>query len=176
MLLAIAVLAITGAAAWWWLSGGPSTTLIDLIERFPEAEKRTTMASLHEGFGIEDVRIGSDARRAIFAHPPSRIIWRLTVPDGSVLETACAIRPDAWKLDGDGATFRVGVSDGRSYREFVRQWIDPYHREADRRWFPVTVDLGEWAGREIEIIFNTEPNFNAVHDAAVWGAPGIRRR
>ena len=91
-----------------------------------------------------------------------------------MLETAYAVRSDAWTLDGDGATFRIGVSAGEEYRELVKQWVDPYHRQEDRRWFPVTLDLSAWAGREVEVIFNTDPNFNAVHDAAVWGSPLIR--
>jgi hypothetical protein len=149
---------------------------IDLIEQFPEAEKRTQMPSLHQGFAIQDVTVNGETKPCIFAHPASRIIWRIVVPEDAVLETAYAIREDAWTVEGDGATFRIGVSDGQVYREFVKQWVDPRHRESDRRWYSAAVDLGPYAGRHVEIIFNTDPNWNAVHDAAVWGAPRIMPR
>ena len=146
---------------------------IDLIERFPEAEKRTTMPSLHEGFDVQDVTIDGETKRSIFAQPPSRIIWKVDVPAGAVLETFFGMRPDCWTVDGDGSTFRVGVSDGQRFQDFARRWLDPYHRKEDRGWFPVRVDLAPYAGRRVEVIFNTEPNFNGVHDAAVWGAPRL---
>jgi hypothetical protein len=173
-LAVMAALAMMAGYAWWRTSHDGS--VIDLVDRFPEAEKRTHMRSLHDGFGVLSVRIDGERRRSIFAHPPSRIIWKVDVPSRAVLETAFAIDPAVWSLDGDGATFRVGVSHGSEYHEYVRQWVDPYHRPEDRRWFPVSIDLSLWAGREVSVIFNTEPNFNAVHDAALWGAPVIRVR
>jgi hypothetical protein len=67
------------------------------------------------------------------------------------------------------------VSDGKTYTEFWKQAIRPQQEPGDRRWFPVEVDLSEFAGQEVDVIFNTEPgeSGNAVSDACVWGAPRI---
>ena len=149
------------------------STVIDLVDRFPEADKRTSAGSLHEAFAVQDVTIHGEMKRSIFALPPSRIIWKVDVPAGAVLETSFGMREDSWTVDGDGVTFRVGISDGQRFQDFARRWLNPRSRAEDRGWFPVRVDLAPYAGRRVEVIFNTEPNFNSVHDAAVWGAPRI---
>jgi hypothetical protein len=69
--------------------------------------------------------------------------------------------------------FRVGISTGGTYTEFFKQTIDPYHKPEDRRWVPIRVDLAKYGGQRVEVIFNTEPGFNAVSDAALWVAPRI---
>jgi hypothetical protein len=170
LVVAVGIVAIVLMRPW---RTPPEGVAIDLVDRFPDAEKRTLMPSLHGAFNIEDVTIQGETRRSIFALPPSRIIWKVDVPTGAVLETFFAMRPDSWTVDGDGTTFRVGLSDGQRFQDFVKKWLDPYHRKEDRGWFPVRVDLAPWGGRRVEVIFNTEPNFNSVHDAAVWGAPRI---
>jgi hypothetical protein len=175
----ITALALLGAVAALWLwrteQGGVEPGAIDLVELFPEAEKRTTMSSLEKGYDISTVTIDADRRLSIFAHPFSRIIWTVTIPPDAVLRTAAALRPDVWFAPGDGALFRIGVSDGKTYTEFWRQPIRPQEVPADRRWFPVEIDLSAFAGQRVEVIFNTEPgpSGNAVSDACVWGAPRI---
>lgn len=148
---------------------------VDLIERFPDAEKRTTMASLEDGFNIVDVTINGELRRSIFAHPHSRIIWTIDVPERAVLHTAVALQPHVFALPGDGAQFRVGVSDDERYEELFKQTVNPGQQPEDRRWIPVSLDLSRWAGERVQLIFNTDPgpSGNAVHDAAVWGSPRI---
>jgi hypothetical protein len=176
--LVVAVVLICAlVAAWFWRSRQDAVEAgaIDLIELFPDAEKRTTMASLEDGYAIETITIGGDRKRSIFAHPFSRIIWTITVPPGGILRTAAALRPDVWSVPGDGALFRIGVSDGPTYTELFKGRINPAGQEADRRWHPVELDLAAYQGRRVKVIFNTEPgeSGNAVGDACVWGAPRI---
>jgi hypothetical protein len=107
----------------------------------------------------------------------SRIIWPVTVPPNGVLRTSFGLRPDAWDEDGDGVQFRIGVSDGRTYDELLRQYVNPHGRQADRRWYTVTLDLAAYEGRSVHVIFNTDPGppggWNTVHDFACWGEPHI---
>jgi hypothetical protein len=177
--LVVILVVITALAGglWLWRSNQAAVEpgAIDLIDRFPEAEKRTTMSSLQDAYSIQTVTINGDRKRAIFAHPFSRIIWTLEVPEGAVLRAAAALRPDSWNNPGDGAIFRIGVSDGPVYTGLYRQVIRPQDEPGDRRWFPVEVDLSAYAGKQVKIIFNTEPGEygNAVSDACVWGDPRI---
>jgi hypothetical protein len=177
LLALVIVIAVIIAAAWFWRTrqGGIESGAIDLVDLFPDAEKRTTMASLEEGYAIQTVTIDGDRKRAIFAHPFSRILWTVTVPEHAVLRASAGLRPDAWSTEGDGALFRVGVSDGPNYTEYFKQMIQPFDKPGDRRWFPVEVDLTPYAGKQIKIVFNTEPgpSGNAVGDASVWGMPRI---
>jgi hypothetical protein len=150
-----------------------AATTIDLVERFPSAEKRTATPGMHGAFDVEDVTIEGVTKRSILALSPSRIIWRVDVPSDALLETFLAMQPDSWTVDGGGATLRVGISDGQRFQDFARKRLDPYHRQEDRAWFPVRVDLAPYAGRPVDVIFNAEPNSSSARDAVVWGAPRI---
>jgi hypothetical protein len=175
LVLAAAAIVLALFTAYRYFASSSKPPTIDLVELFPEAEKRTTMGSLEDGFAIVDAVIGGVQKQGIFAHPFSRITWKVDVPPGAVLKTDIGLREEAWTGDGDGALFRVGVSDGAAYSEQFRQQVAPLTNPGDRRWIPLTIDLSQWAGKRVDIIFNTEPGpaNNAVRDAAVWGAPRI---
>jgi hypothetical protein len=170
LVAAAVVLVLVLAALFFFRRPAPT---VDLIELFPEAEKRTSMAQLADAFNVIYVTIDGQRKRCIFAHPMSRVIWRIDIPEGAVLETEMALRQEAWTELGDGVLFRIGVSDGTEYKEFVKQVIDPYHVESDRHWFPVSVDLSAYAGQNVQVIFNTETRLSPVRDAAFWGEPRI---
>jgi hypothetical protein len=176
-LVVFAVVAAAVATVSTWRAA-PDTLepgALDLLARFPDAEKRTTMPSLEEGFDIQTVTIGGERMQSLFAPPFSRVIWSIDVPDGAVLRTAAALRPDAWEHPTDGALFRVGVADRDVYTEFFKRMIRPHDDPGDRRWVPVEVDLSGYAGRAVKVIFNTEPgpHGSGFADACVWGAPRI---
>jgi acetyl-CoA carboxylase beta subunit len=59
--------------------------------------------------------------------------------------------------------------------EFFKQFIAPHDRAGDRRRVPVEIDLSVYAGKQVKVVFNTEPgpSGNAVGDACVWGEPRI---
>jgi hypothetical protein len=148
---------------------------IPLLDRFPEAEKRTTYGSLQQAFDVQDVTIDGVQRPSLLALPFSRVTWTVDVPPQAVLRAAVAFRPDAWRQEGDGALFRIGVSDGARYEEVYRRYVAPYASAGDRRWYNVEADLSSFAGSRVSLIFNTEPGElgNAVADATVWGAPRV---
>lgn len=173
--VAVALLLIAAAVILFMRRGPSGPDVIDLVARFPDAEKRTTMPSLHEGFNVLDVDILGQTKRCIFAHPHSRIIWKVDIPERAKLTTAVALQMHVWDHNGDGALFRIGVSDGTNYTELFRKYLNPYRREEDRKWSPVELDLSKWGGQHVQVIFNTEPGEigNAVNDACVWGNPRI---
>lgn len=173
LLLALVVIVVAWVA-WFWPRATPAET-IDLVERFTEAEKRTTLDSLHTAFAIVEATIDGDTRKAIFAHAFSRIVWTVDMPPEARLETAVAMQPYSWNAEGDGVVFRIGVSDGEQYDELFRQRLAPFEVQADRRWFPVSLDLSPYAGRRVQIIFNTDAGDagNNANDASIWGSPRI---
>jgi hypothetical protein len=74
------------------------------------------------------------------------------------------------------------VSDGRTYEEYLREFVDPKTNEKDRRWFDASVDLSAYEGQQVWIVLNTDPEppparprvpRTAVADYAVWGEPKI---
>ena len=167
-----AVVVVCAAAAWWWLPRRvpiePGARLLN--DGFPEAEKRTQMPSLQQGFVYQDVWWKGRRMECITALPFSRILWGVDVRPNQELRGWYGLRQDTWAGPGDGAQFRVGIADGDVYHEQVKRWLRPFDEAYDRVFVPVRVDLGPYGGRRVSVVFNTEPGpmGNAVGDAAVW--------
>lgn len=176
-LIAAAVLVALVLVWWVWRRGGDANVAIDLIAQFPAAEKRSNGA-LDQVFNVQDVAIKGETRHAIYMHPTSRLIYKLTVPEDGKLRAWIAVKEETWDKQTDGVLFRIGVGDGREYEELLNQHVDPSNNPGDRRWVPVQVDLAAYAGQEVQLIFNTNTSpqgkgDNPIYDWAVIGDPAI---
>ena len=168
----IAVVLLLGA--WWLFRGGNSASAIALVEQFDAAEKRPADAK----FEVMDVDLNGETRRAILAPPPTRLTFKVQVPDDGWLKVAVGMKPEAWTQEGDGVLFFVGVSDSRTFETLFTQHVNPFGNPGDRKWIPVWVDLSAYAGEQIDLIFNTRASppgqgDDARNDLALWGAPEI---
>lgn len=176
-LIILAIVLLLAVAYWFFRSGGGGDVVIDLVELYPQAEKRSAIP-LEAAFRLEDLEINGERKRVISIHPTSRLIYRVTIPDDAWLRTWLAIKPEAWNLPSDGTLFRIGISDGKTYDELINQHVDPTNNAGDRRWIPVTVDLSAYAGQQVDLIFNTNASLpgkgdDSSNDWAVVGAPEI---
>ena len=163
------------AAAVAVACGGGVQNESNLVSLLGEAEKRTNVESQPQ-FVVEPVTIDGTTRQSILARPHSRLIYKMTVPPDAWFDTAFAMKPETWDQPGDGAQFRVGVSDGRIYDELLRQYVNP--KRGDRRWFTARLDLSAYEGRQVTVILNTDPGppgaaGDSNNDLAVWGEPRI---
>ena len=176
-IVALAIVA-AGAGYWWWSQGQGQAGDIDLVEAFRAAEKRTS-GDAEAMFAMEPQTIRGETKPAIFAHPPSRIVYHdLMVPPHARLELFLGIKEDAWDKATDGVYFRVGISQGETYKELATRTVAPNLVPADRAWIPLSFDLSAYAGQKINVIFNTHESApgltpNALYDFAVFGAPRI---
>ena len=172
--LAIALAVVLLAAGWWAFTRDDSVPSIDLLQEFATATK--SPASVN--FELLDAELNGDTRRAIYAPAPTRITWKIRVPDRAWLKVAMGVKPEAWDKEGDGILFFVGVSDGRRFDELFNQHVDPFGNPGDRKWIPVWVDLSAYAGEEVDLIFNTRTSLpgkgdDGRNDHPLWGAPEI---
>jgi hypothetical protein len=172
--IAVVLVIVLLVAGLWIFRRTTAGEGIDLIEAFETAEKRPPQGT----FELVDATLNGDTRRAIYTEPPSRIIWRVTLPDDGWLRVALGMRPEAWDQEGDGVQFRIGVSDGRQYDPLVTQHVNPFANPGDRRWIPVMIDLSAYGGEHVELIFNTDNSPegkgpDARADFALWGAPEV---
>jgi hypothetical protein len=161
--------------------GGQAPPVIDLVQQLPGALKQQGADAGADTFAVRDERIGGRTLRSIYAHPTTRITWKVTAPTDAWLKTYLGVDEQAWSKDGDGVLFMIGVRalDGGPYTELLRQHVDPRARNGDRRWVPVTLDLSPYSGRAVEIYFNTRVSVKGNdprNDFAYWGAPGIYLR
>jgi hypothetical protein len=177
--LIVLVAAVVGVAGYLWLrQDGAGDGSLDLVEAFRAAEKRTPMDPAL-AFSMDPQTIQGVTKPAVYAHPPSRITYHdVKVPPRARLELFLALKEDAWSKETDGVYFRVGVAHRDTYKDLVTRNIDPFRVAGDRGWVPISIDLSEYAGETIKVIFNTHESLpgvvpNGMYDFAVFGAPRV---
>ena len=170
----VAVLLLAGG--WWLFRGSKPAARVDLIEQLPAASKQPASAT----FQVSDVTINGETHKAIEATPPTRLTWKVKIPQDAWLRVHVGLKPEAWASEGDGVLFFVRISDGRSDEGLFEQYVNPFANTGERKWIPVMVDLSQYAGEEMSIIFNTRTGQpgrdDNRNDFAVWGAPEIITR
>ena len=173
VLTAVVVLILV-IAGWWLFKRGNRGPSIDLIATFETAQKKPAEGK----FEVTEADLNGDRKRAIFTVPPTRMTWKLKVPDDGWLKVDLGMKPEAWDKEGNGVWYYVGVSDGHAFEELFSQHLDPFGNKSDRRWVPVFVDLSAYAGEDVELTFNTRTSAERTpddprNDMALWGAPEI---
>ena len=172
--IAVVVAVVLLLAGWMIFGRGGSATRIDLIEQLGGAIKQPASAT----FPVSDVTINGETHKAIEATPPTRLTWKVRIPQDAFLRVNLGLKPESWTSEGDGVLFYVVISDGRSDEKLFEQYVNPFGNTGERKWIPVMVDLSQYAGEEMNIIFNTrvgQPGRDdSRNDFAVWGAPEIR--
>jgi tetratricopeptide (TPR) repeat protein len=110
-------------------------------------------------------------RRVMFMHPEALARYAVEVPAGGLLAFQVAIAPESWEQPGDGVGFAVYVESGGAATQVFSSYIDPKQDEDARRWHPHTVDLSDYAGQTISVIFETRPGpaGDLRYDWAGWG-------
>jgi hypothetical protein len=176
VLIAVAALVLIAVAWWLFNRGGGAANLVDLVEQFPQAEHRSNSQPLEAAFEVGRTTIDGQEKRTILARPSARLIYKAVIPPDAWLEVSFGLRPDSWDQPGDGAQFRVGISEGKTYEELLKQYVNP--KRGDRRWFSARMDLSAYEGRQVNLIFNTDPGADAgphdrTNDLAVWGEPRV---
>ncbi len=174
---AIAIVAVVGLAVVWYVRrGGETPPVIDLVEQLSAAERRPADAA-PDVFAVKNEKVAGETKRAIYVQPPTRITWKVTLPNDGWLRTAIAVDEQAWDKDGDGVLFMIGISNGDRYDALLEQHLDPHASRADRRWVPVMLDLSAYSGKQVNIIFNTRTSIRGGddrrNDFAYWGAPAV---
>lgn len=115
---------------------------------------------------------GADAPCVFFQHPPSKVMLPFRVPkDADKLEFACGLDPQVWNPNqGDGAGFKILVDEGNGPQTVFYKYVDPKNNVKDRQWYKNTVNLQKYRGREIKLIFMTDPGPNGDnrYDWAGW--------
>lgn len=168
----VAVLAMTVAASVY-LRSRREIVAVDLLTDFPTARRQPRP----EALTLVQATIRNDTRRAISAQPlaGTRITWHETIPEHAWLRVSLGLQESAWNIQGDGVLFMIGISDQRTYDGLLSVTINPFAVASDRRWTDVSLDLSSYAGRTMDIIFNTRsgPKDDRNGDFGLWAVPRI---
>jgi len=126
-----------------------------------------------EGQSGKPVRIHDVVRRTLPASPPSRLEYELEIPKAGRLSLACGIAEERHELPG--VEFVVKIVAGGREKVLASEMLDPASRPKHRRWVPLDIDLGAYAG-PARLIFETRGFDTGGGDdprRAFWGAPTI---
>jgi hypothetical protein len=163
--------------AWYFLRSGGERVAVDLIEQFPQAKEKRPRP---ETFSIVDATISGQTKKAILASEPSRLTYSVTVPNDAELKLSVGILEQGWTVPGDGVRFRVLVNDRQGSNELLVLDFNPFGNPADRGWHDLTIDLSEYAGETVDLLFNTNasppqrpPKDDRNGDFPVWAQPRI---
>jgi arylsulfatase A-like enzyme len=92
-------------------------------------------------------------RDAVAVPPGTALRFHVDVPPDGALLFSVGVDGDKQRHpDRSGAEFRVKV-DGRN--AFARV-VNPAARRRDRCWFDESIDLRAWAGRSVDVVFETQ--------------------
>jgi hypothetical protein len=172
---------VVGLLGWYFFKRGADNIAIDLVAQFPDAIKQQDPTK----FSVVSATLHGDTKQAILVTedtpeccPATRLKYKLTVPDNAWLRVGLGLKEEAWTQQGDGVLFRVTVSVGSTNDLLLSMHVDPFNNSADREWKDVFLDMSEYAGENVELIFLTNSSVqgggdNRTGDLALWGAPRI---
>ncbi len=140
------------------------------LEHLDEAELESA-----DGITIEPRRVvvGDDERPAIFAHAPSTIRFTaIPVYADSKLRFGVGISSAPRRKTADGVRFAVLIEaqTGPAIEVWARV-VDPQEKPEDRRWIDVEVDLDDYVGQTVDLLFKTEQRKNRSVDFSAWSLP-----
>ena len=148
-----------------------------LVDRLPDASSEideTGFRSLvRDGRRTDHVKLGDETRSAFLGPSPSRIEFSLALPREPGLRFGLGIASFEPGAGGPPVRFRVRVDDGGEGAVAFEETL----RRRDE-WVDRSVSLGEWSGREVRLVFETE--WGASPDAStppaalpLWGSPVV---
>jgi hypothetical protein len=115
------------------------------------------------------------SERGLLQFPPlNRIRYKVLIDAAKpMFEATAALKREANDIS-DGAGFRLEIKDGDTIETLFEARLNPRDVPADRNGKLVRVDLSRYAGREVELLFSTDPGpkGDATGDLAGW--VGIR--
>ena len=116
------------------------------------------------------IQVNSTPRKVIFAHPPSKITYYVTLETGSSMAFAIGILPEAWEKIAQGIKFDIDVlAQGEKDTIFSRV-LQPKRNIGDRGWHNFIVPLDKYAGKSVSITFSTSGSGDDLsYGWAAWG-------
>jgi hypothetical protein len=133
--------------------GWPPTLQTDILDQH---KGETLWGIAPQVFRIGDKTTSSV--RGLFQHPGAQRLSYSTVIDANapMLEGLAVMKKEAF-ADSDGVGFRLELRDGERTETLFEAMLDPRNVPADRNGRPIRVDLSRYAGREVELVFSTNP-------------------
>lgn len=117
--------------------------------------------------------INNKSKAVFFQHSPSnQVSYKVKIDDNKkILEFSIGLNQKASeKSDGVDFTLELRHQDGTIKRLFSK-YMNPRDNPFDRNWFDAKIDLSEYIGKDVELLFSTMPGPKGDNswDHAGWG-------
>ena len=123
---------------------------------------------------IQTMICGGVSASSIFQHPPARLLFpMLKLGETPSLQLGCGIHDVALPGIRRPVEFTVHLrQEGQAPVVLLEQRLDPKMKTSDAGWHSHCLDLGRWAGQEVQLEFLTAVEAGATHHAwAGWSDP-----
>jgi ABC-type polysaccharide/polyol phosphate transport system ATPase subunit len=142
-------------------------TIYDLVKNLKEA----TIANAETApVQIQTIEINSSPRNVIFAHPPSRITYDVTIEPDSLLAFAIGILPAAWNKIPQGVKFDILVESDGMTEELFSRVLQPKRNIGERGWHNFLVSLEKFSGKTVTMTFITSGSGDDLsYGWSAWG-------
>ena len=146
----------------------------DFLSNFDQSEKSSSDTSQ---IRADQMDINYETRPVIFAHPNSRIAYNITLTTDPTLMFGVGMDPSVWDpAKGDGVEYNIYIARSNEPEKLYRVYhriVDPKNNLDVRQWLDERVNLSQFGGQEVKIIFETTagPNGNSDFDWAGWSRP-----
>jgi hypothetical protein len=130
------------------------------------------------GLGVDTFQVdGRDKTkmRGLRQYPPSaKVSFKTRVdPHEPILEGVAALKSGVSERS-DGVGFRLELRDGDKVETLFHAFLDPNGDAADRAGRPFRLDLRAYGGRQIELLFSTDPGPKSDNTGDWAGWAGLR--
>ncbi len=127
---------------------------------------------------VRRIEVGREIRRALPIPAGSSLRRRLRVPEKALLRFGVGVQNGTGPVgDVERATFRVSVVDGEESVELLRHPVSLAGGEEAQRWQDLSLDLGAYAQRDIELVFTVDEGAAVSSPAQVavgaWSNPTV---
>lgn len=113
-----------------------------------------------------------EERRALCAHPPTRLVYRVNVRAGSRFRFGTGIAPGDWDRT-DGVRFRI-FAGGRFLRSTLfDRTLRPQTVEGDRAWHHFDLDLSAFGEKAVRLELRTDAAGRPDFCSAFWAEPHL---
>ena len=156
----------------WAVWGEPRIVLPITYDFLKELPKAVIDESNEKLVRQDTITIDGEMRSALFQHPTSQVSYSVNLTKHAYMYFGLGMDPVDWSVNkSDGVEYNIYVRshdepDGQ-YQVFHR-YLDPSKSPEDRHWIDQVVDLSDYGGQAVDIIFEALPG-PAGNDSFDWG-------
>ncbi len=127
----------------------------------------------------KNLKVQGESFNSIFAAPPTRLKFRLRIPDDAILSFGYGLLSNSWNKEGDGVFFQILAETSAAKETLFSARVNPSHNPKDRRIFKKEIDLRRYRGKTVTLWFQTtgglgervEEESDHRDDLALWANP-----